>query len=59
MEFTINDIASLVMILSGWVSVYAGFRSKVAILENDVAGLRDLVTELRQDIKLLLSKNLA
>ena len=58
MDFTINDITSLVMILSGWVSVYAGFRSRIAILENDVMGLRDLVTELRQDIKMLLSKNL-
>lgn len=58
MEFTLNDITSLVMILSGWVSVYAGFRSKIAILENDVASLRDLVTELRQDIKMLLGKNL-
>lgn len=56
MDFSINDMTSLVMMVSGWVGIYAGFRVRISVLEREVNDLRDLVSELRQDIKALLAR---
>lgn len=56
MDFKIDDIVSVLMLLGGWVGIYAGFKVKIAVLEREVNDLRLLVSELRQDIKLLLSR---
>ena len=56
MDFSINDMTSLVMMVSGWVGMYAGFRVRISVLEREVNDLRDLVSELRQDIKALLAR---
>lgn len=56
MDFTIDDITSVIVLLSGWISIYAGFRVKITVLEREVQNLRELVNELRQDIKMLLKE---
>ncbi len=56
MEFTLDGIVSLVMLLSGWVGIYAGFRAKITVLEQEVSNLKTLVTELRHDVKSLLKQ---
>lgn len=55
MEFTVNDLVSIVMMVSGWIGIYAGFRVRLSVLEKEVNDLRGLVTELRHDIKALLT----
>ena len=47
---------SLIMLLSGWVGIYAGFRAKITVLEQEVNNLKTLVTELRHDVKSLLKQ---
>lgn len=54
MDFTVDNLVSIAVLISGWISIYAGFRVRISLLEKEVNDLRELVSELRQDIKMLL-----
>lgn len=56
MDFTTDNIMSIVLIVSSLIGIYAGFKAQLTVLEKEVGNLRELVSELRLDIKSLLSK---
>lgn len=57
-EFLTADIiATGVGIIGAALSMYAGFKAKMSVLEKAVSDLENLVTEMRQDIKLLIASN--
>lgn len=56
MEFTIDDAINVVLIIGGLLGIYTSFKTKLAVLEREVSDLRDMVSELRLDIKNLLTR---
>lgn len=56
MNLPLGDIANLLVLGIGLVGVYVSYVSKIRIMEAELEDLKQLVTELRLDIKELLSK---
>lgn len=56
MDFTIDNAVSVLLIISGLIGIYTGFKTQLTVLEREVSSLQDLVSELRLDIKSLISK---
>lgn len=56
MDFTIDNAVSVLLIISGLIGIYTGFKTQLTVLEREVNSLRELVSELRLDIKSLISK---
>ena len=57
MDFTVDNAISILLIISGLIGIYSGFKTQLTVLEREVSDLRELVSELRLDIKALISKN--
>lgn len=56
MDFTVDNAISILLIISGLIGIYSGFKTQLTVLEREVSDLRELVSELRLDIKALISK---
>ena len=56
MDFTIDNAVSVLLIISGLIGIYTGFKTQLTVLEREVSGLQELVSELRLDIKSLIAK---
>lgn len=56
MDFTVDNAVSVLLIISGLIGIYTGFKTQLTVLEREVSDLRELVSELRLDIKSLISK---
>lgn len=55
MDFTIDNAVSVLLIISGLIGIYTGFKTQLTVLEREVSGLQELVSELRLDIKSLIA----
>lgn len=56
MDFTVDNAISVLLIISGLIGIYTGFKTQLIVLEREVGDLRELVSELRLDIKSLIAK---
>lgn len=56
MDFTVDNAVSVLLIISGLIGIYTGFKTQLTVLEREVGDLRELVSELRLDIKSLIAK---
>lgn len=56
MDFTVDNAVSVLLIISGLIGIYTGFKTQLTVLEREVSGLQELVSELRLDIKSLIAK---
>jgi len=56
MDFTVDNAVSVLLIISGLIGIYTGFKTQLIVLEREVGDLRELVSELRLDIKSLIAK---
>ena len=56
MDFTVDNAVSVLLIISGLIGINTGFKTQLTVLEREVGDLRELVSELRLDIKSLIAK---
>lgn len=56
MDFTPDNVINIILIVSSLIGIYAGFKAQLTVLEKEVGNLKELVSELRLDIKSLISK---
>lgn len=56
MELSLGDVITAVAMFVGMFGGYVSYVSKIHIMETELDDLKQLVTELRLDIKELLAK---